>query len=55
MKHKWPLMKDNTTLLDRLRLAKFVLTTDRFTNGLMVKKFEKEWSKWLGAKHSLYV
>lgn len=55
MGFSWPLMKDNTTLLDRLRLAKFVLTTDRFTNGQKVRQFENAWSEWIGSKHSLYV
>lgn len=53
--HKWPLMKDNMTFLDRLRLAKFVLTTNKFTNGKKVKQFEESWSDWLGSKYSLYV
>ena len=55
MQFKWPLMKNNITFGDRFNLAKFVLTSDRFTNGKMVRKFEDEWSKWLGAKYSLYV
>ena len=55
MKFSWPLMKDNTTLLDRLRLAKFVLSTNRFTNGPKVKEFESTWSEWVGSKYSLYV
>jgi len=52
---KWPLMRNNITLGDRLSLAKFVLTSDRFTNGKKVREFESKWSEWLGAKHSLYV
>jgi len=55
MQFKWPLMKNNITFGDRINLAKFVLTSDRFTNGKMVKKFEDEWSRWLGSKYSLYV
>lgn len=55
MQFKWPLMKNNITFGDRFNLAKFILTSDRFTNGKMVRKFEDEWSKWLGAKYSLYV
>lgn len=55
MQFKWPLMKNNITLGDRYNLAKFVLTSDRFTNGGKVRSFEKEWSKWLGCKHSLFV
>jgi len=30
----WPLMKNNITFADRLHLAKFVLFSDRFTNGI---------------------
>jgi len=55
MNYKWPLMKNNVTLGDRYNLAKFVLTSDRFTNGKKVRSFEKEWSNWLGCKHSLFV
>jgi len=55
MNYKWPLMKNNVTLGDRYNLAKFVLTSDRFTNGRKVRSFEKEWSEWLGCKHSLFV
>lgn len=53
--HRWPLMKNNITLGDRFSLAKFVLTSDRFTNGKKVKKFENNWNEWLGSKYSLYV
>lgn len=55
MNFKWPLMKDNMTLTDRLSLAKFVLTSNRFTNGPKVLEFENAWSKWLGCEHSLFV
>lgn len=48
-------MKDNMTLADRVRMAKFCLTSNRFTNGPKVRKFESEWSKWIGSKYSLYV
>jgi CDP-6-deoxy-D-xylo-4-hexulose-3-dehydrase len=52
---KWPLMVNNITFSDRLKLAKFVLTSNRFTNGKKVREFEKEWSNWLGSKYSLFV
>ena len=52
---KWPLMRNNITLGDRFQLAKFVLTSDRFTNGRKVREFESKWSQWLGSKYSLYV
>lgn len=53
--YKWPLMKNTISIGDRLKLAKFVLTSDRFTAGQMVKQFEKEWSDWLGCEESLFV
>ena len=53
--YTWPLMKNTVTLRDRLKMAKFVLTSDRLTQGNEVRKFEEEWSEWLGVKHSLFV
>ena len=53
--YKWPLMQDTVSKVDRLRMAKFVLTSDRFTQGSGVRKFEEEWSEWLGVQHSLFV
>jgi CDP-6-deoxy-D-xylo-4-hexulose-3-dehydrase len=52
---KWPLMGETITFADRLKMAHFCLTAKRFTYGEKVKQFEQEWSKWLGAKHSLFV
>ena len=52
---KWPLMKDTISLSDRLGLAKFCLTTNRFSAGPQVKKFESEWSDWLGCDESVFV
>lgn len=51
----WPLINDNITQSDRNVLADFCLNGKRFTNGEKVKEFEKEWSKWLGVKHSVMV
>jgi len=53
--YKWPLMKNSISLWDRIQLAKFVLTSDKFTQGKNVERFEKEWSNWLGCKYSLFV
>ncbi|AIX29064.1 hypothetical protein Syn7803US26_211 [Synechococcus phage ACG-2014f_Syn7803US26] len=53
--YTWPLMKDTVTKRDRLRMAKFILTSDRLTQGKEVRKFEEQWSEWLGVKHSLFV
>lgn len=52
---KWPLMKNNITIRDRLSMAKFCLLSNRFTNGSKVRQFEEEWSEWLGSDYSLYV
>jgi len=51
----WPLMEETITFMDRLKMAKFILTSGRLTNGPRVRRFEKEWSDWLGTKNSLYV
>ena len=51
----WPLINDNITQRDREVLADFCLTGERFTNGTKVKEFEKQWSEWLGVKHSVMV
>jgi len=53
--YDWPLMKDTLTWCDRWKLAKFVMTSNQFTQGKKVEEFEREWSKWLGVKHSLFV
>ena len=50
----WPLMEETITKRDRLRMAWFVLTNSRLTNGPKVRQFEKEWSEWLGVKYSLF-
>lgn len=52
---RWPLMGETITFMDRLKMAHFALTAKKFTFGEKVEQFENEWSKWLGAKHSLYV
>lgn len=51
----WPLMENTITFSDRLKMALFVLTSDKLTNGPKVREFERKWSEWLGVKHSLYV
>lgn len=48
-------MKNSISLWDRIQLAKFVLTSNNFTQGKNVEQFEKEWSKWLGCEYSLFV
>ena len=52
---KWPLINNNISQQDKRALSDFVLNTDRFTNGPKVKEFEKAWSNWLGARHTVFV
>ena len=51
----WPLMNNAITSSDKLKLIEFISSTDSYTNGVKVREFEDEWSKWLGCKHSLFV
>ena len=51
----WPLMKDCITQQDKDALVNFIQTSNRYTNGPKVVEFEKQWSEWLGVKHSLFV
>jgi CDP-6-deoxy-D-xylo-4-hexulose-3-dehydrase len=48
-------MEDTISFRDRLKMATFLLTNSRLTNGPKVREFESKWSEWLGVKHSLYV
>lgn len=51
----WPLMEETITLSDRIKMAAFILSGSRLTNGSKVRELEKRWSEWLGVEHSLYV
>jgi len=48
-------MNNTINWRDKYEMLKFIVFSDRFTNGPKVKEFEEEWSKWLGCKYSLYV
>ena len=53
---KWQLINDSITTEDKKTLTDFINTDGvRFTQGDQVRKFEEEWSKWVGCKHSVYV
>ncbi len=53
MKHN--LMDDNITSADNKKVINFLKKNPRLTNGRQVELFEKEWSKWLGIKYSIFV
>lgn len=42
--YNWTLMKNTLSFMDRSKLAKFVLTSDKFTQGQKVQEFETKWS-----------
>jgi len=52
---RWPLMKNAVTWSDKYKMVKFLLTSDRYTNGPRVREFEAEWAQWVGSKHALMV
>ena len=54
-KYNWPLMSNNINESDKKALIKFIKSTDKFTQGKNVKRFEEKWSKWLGVKYSTFV
>jgi len=55
MKLNWPLMDNNITREDLDALIKFLTGDPILTQSQNVREFEKEWSKWLGVKYSVFV
>ncbi len=52
----WPLMNDNITRADLdAVIAHLRQDNPRLTHGPEVAAFEKEWSEWLGVRHSVFV
>jgi CDP-6-deoxy-D-xylo-4-hexulose-3-dehydrase len=54
-KFDWPLQKNTIGWSEKMALIKFLLTSDRFTNGPKCKEFEQAWSRWEGCQYSLFV
>ena len=53
---KYPLMRNNILRQDLDEVIKHLSLDDPIlTNGPMVRRFEEEWSKWLGVKYSVFV
>jgi CDP-6-deoxy-D-xylo-4-hexulose-3-dehydrase len=47
-------MKNNISRSDLDALISYLQQDDpKLTHGPLVRKFEEEWSKWLGVKHSV--
>lgn len=54
--NKFPLMKNNISRQDLDAVISHLQQDDpRLTSGPFVDKFEREWSKWLGTKYSVFV
>jgi len=51
----WPLQKNTIGVKEKFELTKFILTSDRFTNGSKCLEFENAWSRWQKRKFSLFV
>jgi len=48
-------MKNAITWGDRLKMVKFLLTREKYTNGPRVREFEAQWADWVGSKYALMV
>ena len=54
--YKWQLINDSITDGDKKALTDFINTPNqKFTNGVKVREFEAEWSKWAGVRYSTFV
>jgi CDP-6-deoxy-D-xylo-4-hexulose-3-dehydrase len=52
----WPLMRNNIVRSDLDALIEFLKQDDPIlTQSKQVEAFEREWSEWLGVKHSVFV
>lgn len=48
-------MADNILPEDRQAVIEFLKHNDRLTQAEQVRAFEKEWSQWVGVRHSVFV
>lgn len=46
---------DAITQPEREDLSRFILTSDKLSQGPCVRLFEKQWSEWMGCKYSVFV
>jgi CDP-6-deoxy-D-xylo-4-hexulose-3-dehydrase len=52
----WPLMYNNITRTDLDKVIEYLNQDNpKLTHGPLVMQFEREWSEWLGVKHSVMV
>ena len=55
MKHALPLMENNITAADRAAVVELLQGDPVLTQAGQVRAFEREWSHWLGVRHSVFV
>lgn len=52
----WPLMRDNVTRTDLDAVIEYLKQAEPIlTHSAQVRAFEREWSEWVGVKHSVFV
>lgn len=44
--YKWPLAKDSFTFWDKLKITKWILGNNQWTQGKLVKEYEQKWSEY---------
>ena len=54
-KFNHPLMENNISREDLAKVIKFLKNNPILTQNKQVEKFERDWSKWLGVKYSVFV
>lgn len=52
---EWKLMDNAISPKQRKKMAEFILNGDKFSQGNLVREFEKKWSEWQGCKYSVFV
>jgi len=55
MSYKWSLNESQFTLWDKLRIAKFILFDDQWTQNKYVKEIENKMADYVGCRYSVYV
>lgn len=55
MRYHWPLASDNFTILDKLAIAQFFLTSKQWTQGNRVEEFERAMADLCGYRHAVFV
>lgn len=51
----WKLMDNAISLEQREKLSEFILNGEKFSQGDLVREFEKKWSEWQNCKYSVFV